>query len=102
MSTMAGTRAEIILWMMPGCGHCHEFAPRFRKRLEEWKQQLESREVAVWEGNAGDGGNAELCARYQITSTPTMLVRYSNGRWFRIEGAVDDQVIVSAFTSACR
>jgi hypothetical protein len=97
------TRALIVVFVMPGCGACEEFLPRFLALIGHhqaaglpfrvWQpgQHLNPGEipVLVYDAASEDPELQAFADRLKITATPTtaLMTRASTAR---IEGALDD------------
>lgn len=72
-----------LVFIMEGCGHCEEYAPRVSRKLT-------GSGVALM---FADANRDHRAAKYGVTGTPTTLVRTRRGTVIRRVGSIDDAEI---------
>lgn len=72
-----------LVFVMDGCGHCTEYAPRVKRALAGSGVGLEFANVE----------RDRRAAKYRVTGTPTTLVRTRRGTVIRRVGGIDDAEI---------
>ena len=81
-------RTVVIVFTLPGCGHCSEFLPRFKARAARVVGQ-----VPIHVVNADAPQHTALAERLGVTATPAMYVLRHPTGMLKLEGAVTDAEI---------
>lgn len=116
MSDLSACNVVIVIFAMDGCHHCHEYLPRFRRRVRAFTDlrwpfvyydgartpSAGEIPIVIVDGASPDPSVEELAQRYQVEGMPTTLVMPRIGAPMRLEGAVDDREIHDALVFACR
>lgn len=90
--------AIVVVFVMDGCGHCHDFMPTFNRIARSWNRTVPAYVLKA------DDPNPEiqrLADRLKVTGTPTTAAirRYSSGA-AKIEGAGSAQQVNELFKQA--
>lgn len=115
MADLNGTRSVVIVFAMDGCPACEEYKPRLIKMVELFQAHgqplvfyqvgmpLLPRQIPViiLDGASDDESVVSLADEHKIEALPTTLLLRTTAPTAKIEGAVDDQQIHAALTSAC-
>lgn len=102
----------VIVFVMPGCGACEEYKPRFEKQVDAfcsatpmfWYRSgaIPHGQIPVLLLNAAstDPSIADLADQYQIQAVPATLLLTRNARPVKLEGSLDDQQVYDLLVSA--
>ena len=85
----------VVMFVMEGCGACHEYAPTFLKVSREFTGKVPAYILDV---NTPQGG--QLADQYDVMATPTTLVLRRPMGALKAEGALDEASVRRLFTIA--
>jgi thiol-disulfide isomerase/thioredoxin len=88
-------RSVVMLFVMKGCGHCHEYWPRFKRIASKYQNY-----VPIYVFDAEDPRYEIYADRYGVTGMPTTIVAKKPTGFKKWEGSVDNQTIEHAFQLA--
>jgi thioredoxin-like negative regulator of GroEL len=84
----------IAVWVMPGCGACEEYLPRFRQVAGRYSRCIPSVIIDATK-------NEEAANAFRVKATPTtMVVRNGRRGAFSIEGSADAERIEELYSYA--
>jgi hypothetical protein len=103
----------VIVFVMPGCGACADYKPRFEKQINHWIQNGQPMfwyqagavprgqiPVLVLNAASQDPTVVSLAEQYEVQAVPSTLLLTQNTRPVKLEGALDDQQIHELLASA--
>ena len=76
------SRVVVVVFVMQGCGHCHDFAPIVRQA----QQRHPSIPVYFVDAAAKDAWSQQLADRHGIEATPTTLLLRNPTGFIKVEG----------------
>jgi hypothetical protein len=88
----------VALFVMEGCGACHEFYPRFQRMAAAYKQV--GIPVLVFDAATQDQEISGLADRWGVSVTPTIVVARRGPGVIKEEGNVDDGRLKQLFDAA--
>lgn len=92
---LQNAKAVIVVFIMDGCGACHEYTPMFQKVAREFAGKIPA---FILDVNSQQGG--PLADQYGIEATPTTLVMRKPAGALKAEGALNEAQIRQLFTIA--
>ncbi len=109
------SRATIVLFVMPGCGACEDYKPRFERLVKSFQahgqplvyykngMQLAPHQIpiVVLDAASADPSIVGLADSYKVEGMPTTLLLTHNARPAQLLGAVSDEEIHQLLVSAC-
>lgn len=91
-------QAIVVVFVMEGCGACHEFLPTFRRVARQWNQTVPAYILQA------DDPNPEIQAladRLKVTATPTTAaVRRGVDGAVKLTGSHDETAVHRLFQQA--
>lgn len=106
-------RASIVVFAMPGCGHCHEYLPKLEKHVGNFQTHgvpiiyYANREVPrgqipiiVVDSTSSHDQIVSMLDQFKIEGMPTTVLFTHNSRPRVLEGDLDDSTIHELLSSA--
>lgn len=89
MLDLSNERVFVGLFVMPGCGACHEFLPRFERMIARYPGMP----YLVYDAASPDPGLVAFMDQYAVNVTPTLLILQRGPGSIRLDGALDDATL---------
>lgn len=97
---LGNSNVVVALFVMEGCGACHEYLPRFQRIAEPYKRA--GIPVLIIDAATEDAEINELADRWGVRATPTTIVARRGPGVIRQEGNLSDEYLKQLFDAAHR